>query len=90
VDETVVRVIWNHPSIEDLSLTKHLDRSITSCVTSIPQPLKNITILRLATDAAAAKLAISRLEHLQTLYLTASSESSVFPHLSGLKNLRSF
>jgi hypothetical protein len=90
VDETVVRAIWDHPSIEDLSLKKQLDQSITSCITSIPQPLRNITFFRLATDAAAAKLAISRLEHSQTLYLTASSEPSVFPHLSGIKNLRSF
>jgi hypothetical protein len=89
LDGAVVEAIAAHPSIMDLMLEKRLDRSLTLSIADVPEPFRRVSFLELCTDTAATRLAVSRLENLQTLYLTATSTSSIFPYLSGLKNLRS-
>jgi hypothetical protein len=89
VDGAVVEAIAAHPSIMDLMLEKRLDRSLTLSIAEVPEPFKSVSFLELCADTAATRLAVSRLENLQTLYLTATGMSSIFPYLSGLKNLRS-
>jgi hypothetical protein len=85
----VVETIAAHPSIMDLMLEKRLDRSLTLSIADDPEPSRSVSFLELCADTAATRLAISRPENLQTLYLTATGMSSIFPYLSGIKNLRS-
>jgi hypothetical protein len=89
LDGAVIETIAAHPSIMDLMLEKRLDRSLTLSIADVPEPFRSVSFLELCADTAATRLAVSRLENLQTLYLTATGMSSIFPYLSGLKNLRS-
>jgi hypothetical protein len=89
LDGAVVEAIAAHPSIMDLMLEKSLNRALTLSIADVPEPFRSVSFLELSADTAATRLTVSRLKNLQTLYLTAIGVSSIFPYLSGLKNLRS-
>jgi hypothetical protein len=89
VDGAVVEAIAAHPSVMDVMVDKRLDRSLTLSIADVPEPFRRVSFLELCAHTAATRLAVSRLENLQTLYLTATGMSSIFSYFSGLKNLRS-